>query len=65
MKVLSCVITKQSDDLTHITDIWSQAVIYYYIWLKYNVEVPHNDYANWFTNTKEIVTMLRDNGVEV
>jgi len=65
MKVLSCVITKQSDDLTHITDIWSQAVIYYYIWLKYNVEVPHNDYADWFTNTKEIVTMLTNHRVKI
>ena len=57
--VLSCVLTKESEDLTHITDIWTQGVIYYYIWLKFNIEVPHNDFADFFTNTdqiKELVT---------
>lgn len=62
-EVLSLVLTKQSEDLTHITDIWTQAVIYYYIWLRYAVEVPHNDYSNWFTNTNDIVTMLTKHGV--
>lgn len=62
-EVLSKVITKTSEDLTHITDVWTQAVIYYYIWLKYGVEVPHNDYSNWFTNTADIVKMLKEHGV--
>ena len=48
-----------------VTDIWCQAIVYYYIWLEFNVEVPHNDYSNWFTNTKEIVTMLNNFGVTV
>lgn len=52
-------------DLTHIDDIFTQAVIYYYIWLEYGIEVPHNDYSNWFTNTQEIVTMLNKHGVLV
>jgi len=46
-------------DLSMVTDVWVQAVIYYYIWLEFNVEVPHNDYANFFTNTKEIATWLK------
>lgn len=51
--------------LTHITDIWTQAVVYYYIWLEYQFEVPHNDYSNWFTNTKDISIMLNKYGVLV
>lgn len=48
-----------------ITDIWTQAVLYYYIWLKYNIVVPHNDYSNWFTSTNDIVTMLAKHGVNI
>lgn len=62
-KILSNVANKKFDDLTNIKDTWTQAVIYYYIWEKYQFEVPHNDYANWFTNTQEIVKMLEDHGV--
>jgi hypothetical protein len=56
--VLSCVLANQSEDLTHITDIWTQAVVYYYIWLKYAVEVPHNNFANFFTNTDQIRKLI-------
>lgn len=48
-----------------IADIWTQAIVYYYIWLEYGVEVPHNDYSNWFTSTNDIVTMLSNHGVSV
>ena len=54
----------QNVDL-EITDIWTQAIVYYYIWLKYEIEVPHNDYSNWFTSTKDIVTMLAKHGVDI
>ena len=63
--VLFCVATDTFEDLTYITDIWTQSVVYYYIWLKYKIEVPHNDYSNWFTNTKNIVKMLNDHGVKI
>jgi hypothetical protein len=56
--VLSCVLTKKSEDLTHITDIWTQSVIYYYIWVKFNIEVPHNDFADFFTNTDQIKELV-------
>ena len=63
--VINQIKNKELVDLTAITDVWTQSVIYYYIWLEFNVEVPHNDYSNWFTNTKEIVIMLNKLGVTV
>jgi hypothetical protein len=50
-------------DLSGITDIWTQAMLYYHLWLEFNFDVPHNDYSNWFTTTKDIVTMLDKHGV--
>jgi hypothetical protein len=52
-------------DISDVSDLYTQAVVYYYIWLKFKFEIPHNDYAKWFTNTKEIVTMLKDHGVNI
>ena len=63
--IIKCVLSNKSYDLTHIKDIWSQAVVYYYIWLQFEFEVPHNDYSNWFTNTKDIVKMLIDHGANI
>lgn len=45
-------------DLSHITDLWTQAVINYFIWLKYSIEIPANTYADWFDNTTEIHALL-------
>lgn len=56
--VTNMVIAKKSLDLTHITDIWTQAVIYYYIWLKFNIEVPHYDFSNFFTNTDQLIELV-------
>jgi hypothetical protein len=63
--VIALVERRQSGDITYITNLWTQAVVYYYIWITYGVEVPHNDYSNWFTNTDDIVTMLANHGVIV
>jgi hypothetical protein len=63
--VVGAVQQRKDFDLQQIKDIWTQSVIYYYIWLLYGFEVPHNDHANWFTNTKEIVTMLDKHGVSI
>lgn len=57
-RILDQIKTKTPADLSHITDIWTQAVIYYYLWLTYQREVPHNDYANFFMDTREIVRWL-------
>jgi hypothetical protein len=63
--IIDCVKNNISFDLGHIVDVWNQAVIYYYIWLEFGIEVPHNDYANWFANTQDIVIMLNKHGVLV
>ena len=47
-----------NQDLSDITDAWEQAVIYYFIWLEFKQEVPHNDFANFFKNTNEIKQWL-------
>jgi hypothetical protein len=62
-QVINSVKNNLDSDIRYIEDVWTQSVIYYYIWLEYNFEVPHNDYSNWFTNTKEIVIMLNKYGV--
>lgn len=38
--------------------LWDQAITNYFIWLEYGIEIPANDYANWFTNTSEICDLL-------
>jgi hypothetical protein len=63
--IIATVKLNQLQPLDHIQDIWTQAVVYYYIWITFGVEVPHNDYSNWFTNTHDIITMLNNHGVTV
>lgn len=41
-------------NLNHFDDLWSQAVLYYFIWIKFSKEVPHNDYSDFFADTKSI-----------
>lgn len=45
-------------DTSGITDVWAQAVINYFIWLDYGLEVPANDFTDWFSNTGEIHGLL-------
>jgi hypothetical protein len=52
-------------DLMHVEHLYHQAVMNFYIQTKFNFVIPSNDYANWFTNTKEIVTMLTHHGVNI
>lgn len=40
--------------LDHVTDLWTQAVIYYFLWTEFGREVPHNDYADFFNSTSQI-----------
>jgi hypothetical protein len=56
--VIKYVLSNQSHDLTHIKDIWTQAIVYYYIWLEFRIEVPHNDFADFFSNTKQIIELV-------
>jgi hypothetical protein len=57
-KVLDLVNTKTQCKLDHITDTWSQAVLYYFVWLHHGIEVPHNDFANFFSHTGEILDLI-------
>lgn len=59
IEILEAVSTKHTKDLSHITDIWTQAVLYYFIWLKYKIEVPHNDFADFFTSTDQIQELIQ------
>jgi hypothetical protein len=45
--------------LDHISTIWDQAVLYYVLWITFRQEVPHNDYANFFSSTSAIRKWLR------
>jgi len=56
--VVNSVKLKKRCNLGHITDIWTQAVVYYYIWITFKKEVPHNDFANFFVNTEQIIDLV-------
>ena len=62
LRIVDSLNIKQN--LMHIEHLYHQAVINFYIQTKFNFVIPSNDYADWFTNTKEIVTMLQDYGVK-
>jgi hypothetical protein len=40
--------------LDHISTIWDQAVLYYFLWITFGREAPHNDYANFFSSTSVV-----------
>lgn len=56
--IISALKNNQSIDISHITDLWDQAVVNYFIQLEFGIEVPANTYANWFVNTREILHLL-------
>ena len=60
-QILFAVKQDKNLDLDLITDLWTQAVLYYYIWLEYTVEVPHNQFENFFSTTGEISEWLKTN----
>lgn len=44
---------------TPISDIWTQAVVYYQIWCLYGIEVPHNDFADFFQSQEDFQKWLK------
>ena len=56
--VIDAVIQHKPFDFSSITDLWTQAVIYYYIWIKFGIEVPHNDFENFFASTDQIEQLV-------
>jgi hypothetical protein len=57
-KIISAVKNNQSMNISHYRDVWTQAVVNYFIWLEYQFEVPANDYADWFSTTDQILNMI-------
>jgi hypothetical protein len=52
---------KNNDNISlgHISSIWDQAVLYYFLWITFGQEVPHNDYANFFPDTDSVRKWLK------
>lgn len=59
MLVIKNVKNQVDQDLSHITDVWTQSVIYYHLWLEFGHEVPHNDYKDFFQDTSQIYQWLK------
>lgn len=50
-----------AQDLRNLT-LWEQAVINYHVWLRYGIEIPANDYSDWFAHSDQLhhaITQLR------
>jgi hypothetical protein len=53
-KILEALKNQQHMDVSHVCNLWDQAVVNYFLHLEFGIEVPANDYANWFQNTEQI-----------
>ena len=42
-----------------ISSKWDQAVLYYFLWITFGKEVPHNDYADFFPDTSCVRKWLK------
>jgi hypothetical protein len=51
--------------LDWVEDLYWQGVINFYVEQKYDVLIPYNTYSNWFTDTAEIVTMAKNQGIKI
>lgn len=58
-QIISDVKSDVPRNLEHIKDLWSQAVVYYFLWLEFEKEVPHNDFKNFFNDTSDIKNWLK------
>lgn len=56
--ILNALKLNEEVDLSHITDLFSQATINYYVHLLFDFEIPAWDFKNWFSNTKEILDLV-------
>lgn len=59
LDIIDCLKNGINKPLDHVNDTWLQAVLYYFIFLEFNKEIPHNDYENFFCNTDQIVKWLK------
>jgi hypothetical protein len=44
--------------IDHISDMWDQAVLCYFLWISFGQEVPHNDCADFFPDSTSIKKCL-------
>jgi len=58
IKILQAVDQGHYIKLHDYSNVWTQAIVNYLIWCKYNVIVGANDYANWFVDTLEIQKLI-------
>jgi hypothetical protein len=66
LEILNLIENLQTDtDLQYLNQLYQQAVLNFYIQLKFNFVIPTNDYSDWFTNTSDIVKMIETHGVKV
>ena len=54
-------VENEIDQKLSITDLWTQAIVYFSIWNRYGFEVPHNDFSNFFSSTGEVIELLKKN----
>lgn len=57
-KIIEALDNDQPIDISHISNIWDQAAINYFLYVNYGIEIPANDYADWFQNTAQIKNLL-------
>lgn len=57
-QIIKALKDNRSMDIGHITSLWDQAVINYFIYLEFDFEIPANTYADWFTNTEEMLRLI-------
>lgn len=58
LAIIDSIKNNTNYDLSAITNLWDQAVIYYILWITYNKEIPHYDYADFFKDSNEIKKWL-------
>jgi len=58
-EIINNIKHNRNQSLSDVTDLWTQAVIYYFLWLEFGKEVPHNDYADFFDSTSNIRKWLQ------
>jgi len=61
--IINALQSNNNFSLSHITNIWEQAVIYYLLWLTYQQEISHYDYANFFNEVNDIKIWLNSVGI--
>lgn len=66
LKILDLVDNLTIDrQLSWIKELFWQGVFNFYVEKKYQITIPANCYSNWFTSTKNVVKMLKEQGVIV